>query len=149
MIIALFEAFATVWSGQYGDIDKLGTGNAIMIIIQLTFAGVIVMMLDEVLSKGWGFGSSGISLFIATNICENILWRAFSPISMQTDAGTEYEGAIIAFFHLLITRPNKITALQQAFYRSNFPNLNNLLATVLVFLIVIYFQVNICTIIRY
>jgi protein transport protein SEC61 subunit alpha len=140
LLIALFEAFATVWSGQYGDIEAIGSGNAILIIVQLTFAGVIVMMLDEVLSKGWGFGGSGISLFIATNICESILWRAFSPISVVTENGTQYEGAIIAFFHLLITESNKITALQQAFYRQGFPNLNNLLATVLVFLIVIYFQ---------
>lgn len=141
IIIALCEAFATVWSGMYGDVDKLGAGNAILIILQLTFAGVIVLMLDEVMSKGYGFGS-GISMFIATNICENILWRAFSPMSIQTDAGTEYEGALIALFHLLITRPNKIAALQQAFYRSGYPNLNNLLATVLVFLVVIYFQVR-------
>jgi len=139
LIIALCEAFAYVWSGMYGDVDKLGAGNAILIILQLTFAGVVVLMLDEVMSKGYGFGS-GISLFIATNICENILWRAFSPMSIETDQGTEYEGALIALFHLLITRDNKIGALQQAFYRSGYPNLNNLLATVLVFLVVIYFQ---------
>jgi len=116
LIIALCEAFAYVWSGMYGDVDKLGAGNALLIIAQLTFSGVVVLMLDEVMSKGYGFGS-GISLFIATNICENILWRAFSPMSMLTEQGTEYEGAIIAFFHLLITRDNKIGALQQAFYR--------------------------------
>jgi len=139
LVIALVEAFAYVWSGMYGDIDKLGAGNALLIIIQLTFSGVVVLMLDELMNKGYGFGS-GISLFIATNICENILWRAFSPLSIQTEQGTEYEGAIIAFFHLLATRPDKIGALQQAFYRSGYPNLNNLLATVLVFLIVIYFQ---------
>jgi len=139
LIIALCEAFAYVYSGMYGDTDKLGAGNAVLIIIQLTFSGVVVLMLDEVMSKGYGFGS-GISLFIATNICENILWRAFSPMSMMTDKGTEYEGAIIALFHLLITRDDKIGALQQAFYRSGYPNLNNLMATVLVFLVVIYFQ---------
>lgn len=139
LVIALCEAFAYVWSGMYGEIDKLGAGNALMIIIQLTFAGIVVLMLDDVMSKGYGFGS-GISLFIATNICENILWRAFSPMSMTTEAGVEYEGAIISLFHLLYSRPNKLQALQQAFYRSGYPNLNNLLATVLVFLVVIYFQ---------
>lgn len=125
---------------MYGDVDKIGAGNAIMIIIQLTFAGVVVLMLDEVMSKGYGIGS-GISLFIAVNICESILWKSFSPMSVQTEQGTEYEGAVIALFHLLITRPNKIAALQQAFYRSGYANINNLLATILVFLIVIYFQV--------
>jgi len=40
-------------------------------------------MLDELLNKGYGLGS-GISLFIATNICENILWKAFSPMTIKT-----------------------------------------------------------------
>jgi len=42
--------------------------------------------------------------------------------------------------HLLITRSDKIGALQEALFRQNLPNVSNLLATVLVFLIVIYFQ---------
>jgi len=96
-------------------------------------------MLDEMMQKGYGLGS-GISLFIATNLCENILWRAFSPITIKTEQGTEFEGAIIAFFHLLATKPNKLTAIYQAFYRTGVPNLNNFLATILVFLVVIYAQ---------
>ena len=85
---------------------------------------------------------SGISLFIATNICENIVWKAFSPTTINTGRGTEFEGAIIALFHLLITRTDKVRALKEAFYRQNLPNIFNLLATVLVFVIVIYFQVH-------
>jgi len=95
--------------------------------------------LDELLQKGYGLGS-GISLFIATNICENIVWKAFSPTTINTGRGTEFEGAVIALFHLLITRNNKIAALKEAFYRQNLPNLTNLMATVMVFCIVIYFQ---------
>lgn len=56
--------------------------------------------------------------------------------------GTEFEGAVIALFHLLATRQDKVRALREAFYRQNLPNLMNLLATVLVFAIVIYFQVS-------
>jgi hypothetical protein len=37
---------------------------------------------------------------------------------------------------------HQVRALRQAFYRANLPNLSNLLATVLVFAIVIYFQVR-------
>ena len=37
------------------------------------FAGILVMVLDELLSKGYGLGS-GISLFIATNISENRIY---------------------------------------------------------------------------
>ena len=56
--------------------------------------------------------------------------------------GTEFEGAVIALFHLLATRSDKIRALREAFYRQNLPNLMNLLATVVVFAVVIYFQVS-------
>ena len=49
-----------------------------------------------------------IGLFIATNICENILWRSFSPITIRTEQGAEFEGCIIALFHFLRT-----TAIQQ------------------------------------
>jgi len=83
---------------------------------------------------------SGISLFIATNICENIVWKAFSPTTINTGRGTEFEGAVIALFHLLITRQDKVRALKEAFYRTNLPNITNLLATALVFIVVIYFQ---------
>lgn len=56
--------------------------------------------------------------------------------------GTEFEGAIIALFHLLATRTDKVRALREAFYRQNLPNLMNLIATVFVFAVVIYFQVD-------
>lgn len=141
LIISICEAFAYIYSGMYGELDQLGAGNGILILLQLTFAGVVCILLDEMLQKGYGLGS-GISLFIATNICENIMWKSFSPITITSDQGTEFEGSMIALFHLLITRPNKMGALYQAFYRTSAPNVNNLMATVLVFLIVIYFQVN-------
>ncbi|KAF2302988.1 hypothetical protein GH714_012328 [Hevea brasiliensis] len=104
ILIAVGEAVAYVLSGMYGSVSQLGVGNAILIIIQLCFAGIIVICLDELLQKGYGLGS-GISLFIATNI-----WT------------------------------DKVRALREAFYRQNLPNVTNLLATVLIFLIVIYFQ---------
>merc|ERR1719382_1285315 len=110
------EAVAYVMSGMYGNLHDLGAGNAILIIMQLFFAGIIVILLDELLQKGYGL-CSGISLFIATNICESIVWKAFSPSTMNTGKGTEFEGAIIALFHLLFSRQDKIMALREAFYR--------------------------------
>merc|ERR1711998_238022 len=125
VLITIGEAVAYVVSGMYGDVRELGAGNAILIIVQLFFAGIIVICLDELLQKGYGLGS-GISLF--------------SPTTINSGRGIEFEGAIIALFHLLITRGDKVRALKEAFYRQNLPNVTNLLATVLVFLIVIYFQ---------
>lgn len=126
-------------SGMYGDIALIGLFNSFLLIIQLVVAGILVMILDELLSKGYGLGS-GISLFIATNISENIIWKAFSPFTVTADTGVEYEGAIIALIHFLITKKNKVGALQRAFYRNNVPNLSNFVATIVVFLVVIYFQ---------
>jgi len=139
MLITMGEAVAYVVSGMYGDVKDLGAGNAILIIMQLFMAGVVVIVLDELLQKGYGLGS-GISLFIATNICESIVWKSFSPTTMNTGNGTQFEGAVISLFHLLVTQSDKIGALKMAFYRQNAPNLTSLFATVLVFFVVIYFQ---------
>ncbi|VDK42960.1 unnamed protein product [Anisakis simplex] len=110
MVITVGQAIVYVASGLYGDPSEIGAGICLLIVIQLVVAGLIVLLLDELLQKGYGLGS-GISLFIATNICETIVWKAFSPATMNT-----------------------------AFYRPNLPNLMNLMATVLVFAVVIYFQ---------
>lgn len=139
-LITIGEAVAYVISGMYGDLSNLGAINAYLIIVQLIVAGVIVLLLDEVLQKGYGLGS-GISLFIAVNICENIIWKCFSPFTINNESGlVEYEGAIIATIHMLLTRPNKISALHKAFYRTSSANLFNIITTIIVFFIVIYFQ---------
>merc|ERR1719324_1478158 len=92
------------------------------------------------MSSGYGMGSA-VSLFIATNLCESIIWKAFSPTTMNSPGkGTEFEGAVVATFHFLASKPDKIGAVKDAFYRQSAPNLTNLLATVLVFFVVIYFQ---------
>jgi len=54
-----------------------------LIIAQLMGAGVVVILLDDLLRKGYGLGS-GISLFIVANTAENIFWFAFSPVTMSS-----------------------------------------------------------------
>lgn len=139
MVITVGQAVVYVMTGMYGDPSAMGAGICLLIIIQLFVASLIVLLLDELLQKGYGLGS-GISLFIATNICETIVWKSFSPATVNTGRGTEFEGAVIALFHLLATRSDKVKALREAFYRQNLPNLMNLLATIMVFGVVIYFQ---------
>lgn len=139
MIITVGQSIVYVMTGMYGDPAEIGAGVCLLIIIQLFISGLIVLLLDELLQKGYGLGS-GISLFIATNICETIVWKAFSPTTVNTGRGTEFEGAVIALFHLLATRQDKVRALREAFYRQNLPNLLSLMATVFVFGVVIYFQ---------
>lgn len=137
--MTLGQAVVQVISGFYGDPKELGAGVCLILVLQLFLAGVIVILFDELLQKGYGLGS-GISLFIATNVCENVIWKAFSPTTYNTGKGTEFEGAVVAFFHLLITRSDKFRAVREALFRSNLPNMCNLFATLLVFLAVIYLQ---------
>jgi len=139
IFVTVGEATAYVFAGMYGDVKVIGMGNCFLLITQLIFAGVLVILLDEMLQKGYGLGS-GISLFMAVNTCTDIVWKTVAPISVNTGKGTEFQGCLIAFFHLLITRSDKARALQEAFYRPHLPNLTNLLATVVIFMVVMYFQ---------
>ncbi|KAL7673387.1 hypothetical protein ACOME3_008246 [Neoechinorhynchus agilis] len=164
IVITIGQAIVYVWTGMYGRPSEMGAGVCLLIVIQLFIAGMIVLLLDELLQKGYGLGS-GISLFIATNVCETIVWKALSPSTIMTGHGSEFEGAILALVHLLATRKDKVRALKEAFYRPHLPNIMNLLqqtpyeayllktreglrclvrkfalSTVLVFAIVIYFQ---------
>src|SRR5271155_1038883 len=139
LILTFGQAVVYVATGIYGRPSDLGWGIVILLILQLVTAGMIVILLEEMLQKGYGIGS-GISLFIATNICENIIWKAFSPTTINTGRGPEFEGAVIALyvgplpayrfetllirllrFHLLFTWPDKqrgknaaITAIRRA-----------------------------------
>eukprot|EP00124_Ichthyophonus_hoferi_P001668 Ihof_evm8s93 gene=Ihof_evmTU8s93 len=139
ILITLGQATLYVMMGMYGEPSQLGAGICILLVAQLAFAGILVLLLDELLQKGYGLGS-GISLFIATNICETIVWKSLSPQTINTGRGPEFEGAIIALFSLLASNPNKLGALKEAFYRANLPNMMNLFATALIFVFVIYFQ---------
>ena len=55
------QACVYVFSGLYGPPSELGAGICILLVVQLVIAGLIVILLDELLQKGYGLGS-GISL---------------------------------------------------------------------------------------
>ena len=58
----------------------LANHNVLFVIIgQLIAASVIIMFLDELVQKGWGLGS-GISIFIAAGVTQQIIWNLFSPL---------------------------------------------------------------------
>ena len=138
LVIVFFQACAYVSSGMYGELAAIGYANAALIVLQLGCAGVLILVLDE-LMQNYGLGS-GVSTFIAVNICESIAWNVFSPTTVNTGKGTEFQGCIIALFHMLITKTDKVAALREAFYRQNAPNVTSLMSTVIIFFVVIYFQ---------
>ncbi len=98
-----------------------------MLIFQLFLGGILIMFMDEVVSK-WGFGS-GISLFIAAGVSKEIFVRALSwlpsPANPDVPAG-------------------RIPSLIQSIAGQNLTqaglDLAVLVATVVVFLVVVYTQ---------
>jgi preprotein translocase SecY subunit len=64
----------------YGPLTADEAPAAIYVVIaQLIGASVIVMLMDEMIQKGWGVGS-GLSLFIMAGIAQTILWSVFSVV---------------------------------------------------------------------
>ncbi|ODQ79390.1 hypothetical protein BABINDRAFT_161793 [Babjeviella inositovora NRRL Y-12698] len=139
ILLSIGQATVYVLTGMYGPPSDLGTGVCLLLILQLVFAATVVILLDELLQKGYGLGS-GISLFTATNVAEQIFWKAFAPTTQNTGRGTEFDGAVIALFHYLFSSKDKKRGLIRAFYRPNLPNMFQLLSTLVVFFTVIYLQ---------
>jgi preprotein translocase SecY subunit len=131
VVMTIFEASAYLLGGTYGNITLQ---TQIVILGQLTVAGIIVMLLDELLQKGWGLGS-GISLFIAGGVAQSIWWDSISPMGPMGD-GKLY-GAIIAFAQGIA----KSDVLLNIFYRSQgLPDMVAFFTTLVVFAIIIYFN---------
>jgi len=109
-----------------------------VIIGQLIGASIIVMFMDELIQKGWGLGS-GISLFIACGVAQQILWSPFSPLN----AG---DGGMIGIFPFIIQQAQlgmlfEWTGFMDVFFRSNqLPSIFGLLLTIGVLLILVYTQ---------
>ncbi|MFQ6125916.1 MAG: preprotein translocase subunit SecY [Candidatus Heimdallarchaeota archaeon] len=131
VFMTIFEAFAYILGGAYGD---LGLNQVVLVLTQLIAAGLVIILLDEMVQKGWGLGS-GISLFIAAGVAQQIMWNAFALIQSTTD--TFYHGAIVAFLQALFGAGAVRATLIRA---AGTPDILGVFATIAVFLIVIYFE---------
>jgi len=132
MFLTVFNIIAYIIGGAFGPLT-LQTGT--FIFLQLLFSGVVIILLDELLQKGWGIGS-GISLFIATGVAGQIFWNLFSFVEVGTNEGAR--GIVIAFFQSL-TDPDIDTA--SLFWRHDrLPSLFGGITTLGIFLIVIWFE---------
>ena len=131
VVMTIFEASAYIIGGTYGSL-KITT--EIVIMLQLVAAGIIVLLLDELLQKGWGLGS-GISLFIAAGVAASIWWDSVAPMGPMGDG--KYLGAIVAFGQSLMSRQD----LRSVFARQQgLPDMVAFITTIGVFAIIIYFN---------
>lgn len=139
LIMTIGQSIVLISSGYYGAPKSIGYSYCTILFIQLLFSGVIIVLLDELLQKNYGLGN-GVNLFIVTNVCEKIIWNAFSPRVYFTGRGLEFEGCLIATIHLLIARKNKLAALYEIFFRQNLPNMLSFCSTLAMFCVVVYIQ---------
>lgn len=94
---------AYVLAGNYGPVAALGTLKCVGLVLQLVASGFVILMLDDLLGKGWGLGS-GLNLFIVTNICESVVWACLSPMTVTGANGLQMEGAIVNFIYMMVRR---------------------------------------------
>ncbi|KHO46822.1 MAG: preprotein translocase subunit SecY [archaeon GW2011_AR3] len=127
----IFEAAIYVFMGGLSPASNLPSQMylqmEIFLIIQIFIGGLLIMFMDEVVSK-WGFGS-GISLFIAAGVSKQIFIRALSwlPSPTNPDIAT---GAIPALFQSL-GRGQPDTAILM---------LSTVVVTIVIFVMAVYGQ---------
>lgn len=130
IILCFIEAAAFVF-GKAVPPQNPTPFNIAIVILQLALGGMIVILLDEIVSK-WGIGS-GISLFIAAGVANSIFIRLFTPFTISGSlpiAGSPPAGLFWGFVNgLLIKNLNTIVT-----------NALPMISTLVVFLIVIYVQ---------
>ena len=126
IVLTGVQAGAYIISGMYG---ALSGPTTLVIFLQLIGAGIIVMLMDELVQKGWGLGS-GISLFIMAGVAQNILWSTFSPTNGL------FVGSLSAYFTGGQTLMDWMFGSASGIY----PSLLGFFATIVVFLIVIYLE---------
>ncbi|MHA1357882.1 MAG: preprotein translocase subunit SecY [Candidatus Helarchaeota archaeon] len=165
IIMTMVQIIAYLAAGAYGSIS---TGQSLGIFFQLFIAGIIIILLDELLQKGWGLGS-GVSLFIAAGVSMQIIWLSFSPFGAEDGLMT---GIVIAFFQVITkwghARPFTVTYQEVDYHYTgvnnfqsiwdqrpwaldpggvapehinpNLPTLIGLIATIIIFVVAIFLE---------
>ena len=124
ILLTGIQASAYIISGMYGSLPGPIT---LIIFMQLLGAGIIVMLMDELVQKGWGLGS-GISLFIMAGVAQTILWQTFNP-------GT---GLFVGSLDLLLRGTQTVT--DWVIGVGAYPSLVGFIATIVTFLVIIYLE---------
>jgi preprotein translocase SecY subunit len=133
IILTGAQATAYIIGGMYNTTTSAGvsvglsSATAIVVLLQLLASGIIVMLLDELVQKGWGFGS-GISLFIMAGVAQQIFWQCFAPPT----------GLFVGSLTLVLIGNQSIN--WWVFGGGAYPSLIGFIATIAAFLIIIYME---------
>lgn len=120
IIFTVFEAAVMVFTGALAPSSP---EFAWILILQIFIGGILIIFLDEVVSK-WGFGS-GVGLFIAAGVAQTIIVGTFNFLSTAQTPGVP-SGAIPHFIYTLTTS------------QPDFSLLLPVIAVIAIFLVVVY-----------
>jgi preprotein translocase SecY subunit len=144
IIVIVGESLAYILGGALGPACSTTvttgclTGNQDLIIfVQLFIASLLVLLLDEMIQKGWGIGS-GVSLFILAGVCQTVMWYTFSPIPFTAVQGQAAQ--IFGFIPALVSSffNNSISTI---FVRDfKYPSLLTFILTLVMILVLIYIE---------
>jgi preprotein translocase SecY subunit len=124
VVLTGIQAAAYIISGMYGALSGPVT---LVIFLQLIGTGIIVMLMDELVQKGWGLGS-GISLFIMAGVAQTVFWDTFSPST----------GLFVGSLSFYLGGGQTLLAWAFGSASGVYPSLLGFFATIGVFLVVIY-----------
>jgi len=123
IILTGVQAFAYMVSGMY---SVPSSAIAIIVFLQLLASGIIILLMDELVQKGWGLGS-GISLFIMAGVAQQILWQCFNPST----------GLFVGALTMALSQG---TLTSWIVGTGVYPSLIGFIATIAAFLIIIYME---------
>jgi len=135
IFLTMFNTIAYIIGGAFGPPAQLGLQNIVLIFLQLLFSGIVIILLDELLQKGWGLGS-GVSLFIAAGVAGQIFWNTFSFVEADQRIP---RGIIIAIFYVLFD-DNPETNLEDLWIRGQLPSILGIVTTIIIFVVVVWFE---------
>ena len=141
MFMTAFQAIAYILGNAYGI---LSIENQVIVFLQLFMSGIIVILMDELVQKGWGLGS-GISLFIMTNVAGQVMWNSLN--TLQTDEYGLPEGIIAALVTNLLrffgigTTAGDVVDVTVLFFRDGLlPSIFSVIVTVVIFFGVLWME---------
>ena len=126
-LLAIALSFIEGFFYLAGGLLVAAPGMFWFVLLQMALGSILLLYMDEVVSR-YGIGS-GIGLFIAGGVAEEVFWRAFSPLDAARNFNLA-EASGLVFLLINSIGSSLVTAVTQYFLPIFF--------TLVVFLVVVY-----------
>ncbi len=143
LIVIVGESLAYILGGALGPActsavttSCLTPNQDLIIFVQLFIASLLVLLLDEMIQKGWGIGS-GVSLFILAGVCQTVMWYTFSPIPFSISTT---QTALFGFIPATISAFFSNTLPTIVVREFKYPSLLTFTLTIVMLLVLVYIE---------